>query len=86
VEPTARFGGMLFPAQRVPGSKSQRLSQSAGICRRPGSVEAVQGGMKKVLALSHAEIQRRIEEERKRSAANPNRRGPKPKANGRRSS
>jgi hypothetical protein len=35
--------------------------------------------MKGVLAVPHAEIQRRIEEERKASASNPNRRGPKPK-------
>jgi hypothetical protein len=35
--------------------------------------------MKKVIAVPHAEIQRRIEAERQRSAANPNRRGPKPK-------
>ena len=36
--------------------------------------------MKAVIAVPHAEIQRRIEEQRKRSAANPNRRGPKRKA------
>ena len=35
--------------------------------------------MKKVISVPHAEIQRRIEEERKASALNPNRRGPKPK-------
>jgi hypothetical protein len=35
--------------------------------------------MKKVLMVPHAEIQRRIEAERKTSALNPNRRGPKPK-------
>jgi hypothetical protein len=38
-----------------------------------------QSGMKKVLAVPHADIQRRIEEQRKASQANPNRRGPKPK-------
>jgi hypothetical protein len=37
------------------------------------------GAMKKVLSVSHAEIQRRIEAERKAAALNPNRRGPKPK-------
>lgn len=35
--------------------------------------------MRKVIAVPHAEIQRRIEEHRKQSAANPNRRGPKKK-------
>jgi len=38
-----------------------------------------QGAMKKVLAVPHAEIQRRIEEHRKEAALNPNRRGPKPR-------
>ena len=38
-----------------------------------------QGAMKKVLTVSHAEIQRRIEAERTASALNPNRRGPKSK-------
>jgi hypothetical protein len=35
--------------------------------------------MKAVVAVPHAEIQRRIEEHRKESAKNPNRRGPKVK-------
>jgi len=35
--------------------------------------------MKRVIAVPHAEVQRRTEEQRKVSAANPNRRGPKPK-------
>lgn len=39
-----------------------------------------QGAMKTVLAIPHSEIQRRVEEERKASALNPNRRGPKRKA------
>jgi hypothetical protein len=37
-----------------------------------------QNAMRKVLAVPHSELQRRIEVERKASAANPNRRGPKP--------
>jgi hypothetical protein len=36
-----------------------------------------QGAMKRILAVPHAEIQRRIEEHRKEAAQNPNRRGPK---------
>jgi len=35
--------------------------------------------MKGVMAVSHTEIQRRIEAERQKAALNPNRRGPKPK-------
>jgi hypothetical protein len=38
-----------------------------------------EGAMKKVIAVPHSEIQRRIAEARKRSEANPNRRGPKRK-------
>ncbi len=38
-----------------------------------------QGAMKKALSVPHAEIKRRLEEQRKQSALNPNRRGPKPK-------
>jgi hypothetical protein len=36
--------------------------------------------MKKVLAVPHAEIQRRIEAERERAARNPHKRGPKLKS------
>ncbi len=35
--------------------------------------------MKMVLSVPHSEIKRRIEEQRKQSALNPNKRGPKPK-------
>ena len=38
-----------------------------------------QAAMGKVLAVPHAEIQRRIESERKAAALNPNKRGPKKK-------
>jgi hypothetical protein len=38
-----------------------------------------QGAMKKVIAVPHAEIQRRIEAERTEAAKNSNKRGPKPK-------
>ena len=36
--------------------------------------------LKAVVAVPHAEVQRRIEQHRKEAARNPNRRGPKPKA------
>jgi hypothetical protein len=39
-----------------------------------------QDAMKKVIAVPRAEIQRRVEEHRKEAAKNPNKRGPKPKA------
>ncbi|HEX4230605.1 MAG TPA: hypothetical protein VHZ07_18150 [Bryobacteraceae bacterium] len=35
--------------------------------------------MKKVISVPHEVVQKRIEEHRKESALNPNRRGPKPK-------
>jgi hypothetical protein len=38
------------------------------------------GAMAKVLTVSHDEMKRRVEAERQKSALNPNRRGPKPKA------
>ena len=38
------------------------------------------GAMRKVLSVSHEELNRRIEAERKKAALNPKRRGPKPKA------
>jgi len=39
-----------------------------------------QTAMKKVIAVPHGEIQRRIEEHRKQATKNPNRRGPKTKS------
>lgn len=38
--------------------------------------------MKSVIAVPHAEIQRRIAEHKKEAARNPHRRGPKPKRKG----
>lgn len=38
-----------------------------------------QSVMKKVIAVPHAEIQRRIEQQRAEAAQNPNKRGPKPR-------
>jgi len=38
-----------------------------------------ENAMKKVLSVPKAEVQRRIEEHRKETALNPNKRGPKPK-------
>lgn len=37
------------------------------------------GLMKQVITVPHAEIKRRVDEERKKAALNPKRRGPKPK-------
>jgi hypothetical protein len=55
---------------------------------KPHSLELIEGAeaydrfqaaMKKILAVPHSEIKRRIEEHRKEAANNPNRRGPKRK-------
>jgi hypothetical protein len=48
----------------------------------PQAFTRFQNAMRKVLAVPHAELQRRIEAERKASAANPVKRGPKPKLKG----
>ena len=48
----------------------------------PEAYTRFKGALKAVVAVPHAEIQRRIEEHRKEAARNPNRRGPKPKAKG----
>ena len=45
----------------------------------PDAFERFRSAMKSVLAVPHSEIQRRIEEQRKQAAANPNKRGPKRK-------
>jgi hypothetical protein len=45
----------------------------------PEAWERFQSAMKGVLAVPHVEIQRRIEQDRKEAARNPNRRGPKPR-------
>lgn len=41
-----------------------------------------QDAMKTIIKVPHAEIQRRIEEQREAAAKNPNKRGPKPKRKG----
>lgn len=46
----------------------------------PSAWANFQREMKRVIAVPHAEIQRRIEAERRKSAANPSRSGPKPKS------
>jgi hypothetical protein len=45
----------------------------------PEAYTRFRNAMKSVLSVPHAEIQKRIEEHRKESTANPNRRGPKRK-------
>ena len=46
----------------------------------PEAFTRFRNATKTVLSVSHEELQRRIEIERKRSAANPHKRGPKPKS------
>jgi hypothetical protein len=56
-----------------------------GMKSKPQYVEGLeafarfQGAMQKALSVPHAELQRRIDAERQKSALNPHRRGPKPK-------
>ena len=45
----------------------------------PEAWKRFEGAMRGVLAVPHSEIQKRIEEQRKASASNPRKRGPKPK-------
>ena len=45
----------------------------------PEAFERFRNAMKSVLAVPHSEIQKRIEEQRKQAAANPNKPGPKRK-------
>jgi hypothetical protein len=45
----------------------------------PEAWQRFQAGMKKALAVPHAELRRRIDEQRAKAAKNPNRRGPKRK-------
>jgi hypothetical protein len=45
----------------------------------PDAWERFQAAMKKIVAVPHDVIQKRIEEHRKEAAQNPHKRGPKPK-------
>lgn len=46
----------------------------------PEAFRRFQNAMRRVLAVPHDVMQRRIAEEKKQAALNPNKRGPKPKA------
>lgn len=48
----------------------------------PEAAGRFQKAMKGILAVPHAEIQKRIEEHRQEAAHNPHKRGPKPKKRG----
>ena len=73
-------------SQRVGFHRSKLSAYHEVMKAKPEYVEGTeawtrfQGAMKKVIAVPHAEIQRRIEAERSEAAKNPNRRGPKPKS------
>ena len=45
----------------------------------PEAWDRFQSAMRRVIAVPHTEIQKRIEEHRREAARNPNRRGPKPR-------
>jgi hypothetical protein len=55
------------------------MQRKAEYVEGPEAFERFQNVMKGVLAVPHAEIQKRIEEHRVESAHNPKRRGPKRK-------
>jgi hypothetical protein len=48
-------------------------------CDLPNQAKRFDAAVRKILSVPHAEIVRREEEYKRRSALNPNRRGPKPK-------
>jgi hypothetical protein len=45
----------------------------------PEAWQRIEGAMKRVIAVPHSEIQKRVEAERAKSSANPHKRGPKRK-------
>lgn len=49
------------------------------IIEGPEAFARFRSAMKTALSVSHEELQRRVEAERRRSAANPHKRGPKPR-------
>jgi hypothetical protein len=63
----------------------ETIGYDEGMKAKPEYVEGreawtrFQGAMKKVVAVPHSEIQRRVQAHRAETAKNPNRRGPKPK-------
>jgi hypothetical protein len=52
---------------------------TAEMIEGPEAFTRFENAMRAVVAVPHSEIKKRIEEHRKQSALNPNRRGPKPK-------
>jgi len=56
------------------------MKPSSEIIEGPEAVERFDALVRRVLSVQHAEIMRREEKYKRQSLANPNRRGPKPKA------
>lgn len=55
------------------------MKQRGDMVEGPEAWNRFDSAMKRVIAVPHAEIQKRIEAHRREAAKNPNRRGPKPK-------
>jgi len=55
------------------------MASDSKMIEGPEAFRRFENTMKKVIAVPHAEIQRKIEEHRREAALNPNRRGPKPR-------
>ena len=56
------------------------MKAKAEMVEGPQAFANFEDAMRKVLSVPHAEIQRRVAAEKARSAKNPHKRGPKPKA------
>jgi hypothetical protein len=56
------------------------MKRPAVMIEGPQAFERFKNAMKAVISVPHSVIQARIEEHRRQAAKNPNKRGPKPKA------
>jgi hypothetical protein len=55
------------------------MKRTSEMVEGPEAWSRFEGTMKRILAVPHSEVQKKIEEHRRQAASNPNRRGPKRK-------